>query len=467
MNVTAVIAEYNPLHNGHAIHIDTLRRETDADFIIAVMSGDYVQRGCPAVISKYERTRSALLADADLVIELPVQYSTGSLEFFAMGAVSLIRSLGIVNCISFGSECGNIELLGEAAGYLSFRSVSTSAGHNTPEDDRTGCVEGSLGEAAVEGGSSVRRSLEQGFNYSHAVNSDSSVPDHIKSTLSTPNNLLAAAYIKAARMISFDCSFHTMKRAGSGYHDASEGALSSSALRKELLDNACRDIHICGHQLCKDPADIELISGKPEYIHSRIPGKIYASLCEYLAKYPVISEDDLSLLLFYRLQEFAEDPSALTAFWDVSPSLANRIMAAYSHSSSYSGLCTKLKSKDLNYSRISRALLHILLGIRSVNVREYISDGWHYYIRPLGFRRSSSALMRELKLSSSLPVISKNADAERILNDFYSEHFCPEILHPVRMFREGIAASDLYKKAVCSKCRQPFLSEYEHSVIIL
>ena len=114
MKVTAVIAEYNPLHNGHVRHIETARRETGADHIIAVMSGDYVQRGCPAIISKYERTRSALLAGADLVIELPVQYSCGSLEYFAMGAVSLIQQLGMADCISFGSECGDIELLKEA-----------------------------------------------------------------------------------------------------------------------------------------------------------------------------------------------------------------------------------------------------------------------------------------------------------------------------------------------------------------
>ena len=452
MKVTAVIAEYNPLHNGHVRHIETARRETGADHVIAVMSGDYVQRGCPAIISKYERTRSALLAGADLVIELPVQYSCGSLEYFAMGAVSLIQQLGMADCISFGSECGDIELLKEASGYISFRS-----GHSAKEPDirdpHDGDTKGRNMEHTSESKSSVLRSLEQGFNYSHAVNSDASVPPHIRSILSTPNNLLAAAYIEAARLLSFDCGFHTMKREGSAYHDASDGALSSSALRKELFKASA--------------------AGGLERIYSRMPEDVHKSLCDHLADHSVINEDDLSLLLFYRLQEFSEDPAGLTEFLDVSSSLAAKILAGYSHASSYSQLCMALKSKDMNYSRISRALLHILIGLKTLSVHEYINDGWHYYIRPLGFRRSFAAVMSELKRSSSLPVISKNADAERILNSFCYSDGSSLItndgarLRSVRMFREGIRASDLYNKAVCIKSRQPFLSEYEHTMVIL
>ena len=104
MKITAVIAEYNPLHNGHVRHLEAIRRETETDFIIAVISGDYVQRGGPAVISKYERTRSVLKSGADLVLELPLYYSTGSLEYFSRGAVSLIGKTGLCDCISFGSE---------------------------------------------------------------------------------------------------------------------------------------------------------------------------------------------------------------------------------------------------------------------------------------------------------------------------------------------------------------------------
>ena len=435
MRVTAVIAEYNPLHNGHVMHMETAHKAAGADYVVAVMSGDYVQRGCPSIISKYERTRSILMAGADLVVELPVQYSTGSLEYFAMGAVSLIQNLGIVDCISFGSECGDIELLKEASEYIEFRVSSCE----------------NINSSSLK----IRDCLTGGHNYSHAVNSLRNIPPHLAETLSTPNNLLAAAYIRAAGFLSFDCDFHTMKRTGSDYHDVSEGALSSSSLRKELLE-----MHIYGEEDAISQISFDSLA-------SRMPDNIYESLCKYLKRYPPISENDFSLLLFHKLQAYEDDPEGLTAFLDVSSSLAHKIIREYAHAASYSELCMKLKSRDLNYARISRSLLHILLDIKASDIQAYINDGRHYYIKPLGFRRSSSALLHGLKLTASVPVISKYADAEHILR----KHYMPEqpvlFHHAVSMFREGILASDLYNKTACSKCRQPFLSEYERSMIII
>ena len=97
MKVAAIIAEYNPLHNGHEFQIKKTKQLTGADFIIVVMSGDFTQRGVPAVIDKYQRTRMALNAGADLVIELPLYYSCSSAEYFASGAVNLLKKLGIVD----------------------------------------------------------------------------------------------------------------------------------------------------------------------------------------------------------------------------------------------------------------------------------------------------------------------------------------------------------------------------------
>ena len=444
MSATAVIAEYNPLHNGHVMHLEAAREASGGGHLIAVMSGDYVQRGCPAIISKYERTRSVLLSGADLAIELPVQYSTGSLEYFATGAISLIKKLGIADCISFGSECGDMELLKEAAEYIEF--CSPGSGH---EPDGQLPRDPGRDSAAL-----IRDSLAGGSNYSHAVNSGRDVPDHIAGVLSSPNNLLAAAYIKAARVLSFDCDFHTMKRAGSGYHDTSAGALSSSSLRNELLSvyESDRD------------ALAELNAGS---LKTRMPDNVYGSLCNYLEAYPPVSEDDLSLLLFHALQAFEDEPEGLTAFLDVSSSLSHKIIREYAHASSYSDLCMKLKSKDLNYARISRALLHILLDIRTEDIREYIGSGRHFYIRPLGFRRSSSGLMRDLKLNSSVPVISKNADAGQVLKEFYKAEYRGECAPALKMFRTSLRASDLYNRTACNKCRQPFISEYERSMIIV
>ena len=118
MIVTALIAEYNPFHNGHAYHIREARRLTGADFLLVLMSGDFVQRGEPAVIGKSARAEMAIRCGADLVLELPACYACGSAEYFAGGAVALLNALGCVDYLCFGSECGNLDILQTAAQIL-------------------------------------------------------------------------------------------------------------------------------------------------------------------------------------------------------------------------------------------------------------------------------------------------------------------------------------------------------------
>ena len=126
MNVVGVIAEYNPFHNGHKYQLEQLKKLTHADYCIVVMSGDFVQRGAPALIDKYSRAKMALQNGADLVLELPVYYATGSAEYFAAGAVALLDRLGVVNQLCFGSECGSISVLSSIAGVLAEESESFS-----------------------------------------------------------------------------------------------------------------------------------------------------------------------------------------------------------------------------------------------------------------------------------------------------------------------------------------------------
>ena len=450
MKVTAVIAEYNPIHSGHIKHLENARKDTGADYIIAVMSGDYVQRGCPAVISKYERTRSALMAGADLVLELPLPYSTGSLEYFAKGAVSLIQKAGVAGCISFGSECGDLSLLKEAASLT-----------GTPDDGRS---------------DRLRALLSQGVSYSNAINSISDLPADIGNILKTPNNLLAVSYIKAAADLSFDCDFHTMKRVGAAYHDDSAGAVSSTAIRKDILKR-CVPGSI---------NDEESLSGLHNVLEGRIPGEIRDSLLDHLKDHPPLCEDDFFLLLFYKLQSLCEgyDTASavdnLTSYLDVSTALAGRILNRYRHALSFTDLCEELKSRDLNRSRINRALLHILLDIKKDHMDEYVRDGYNYYIKPLGFKKSASALLHAIKKGSGLPLISKNADAAAVLDRHYTADN-PALIpgkttepssyatarKARRMFNDGIRADDLYNKTACTMCRRPFISGYEMSPVIL
>ena len=126
MNIVGLITEYNPFHNGHLYHIQEAKRVTGADAAVVIMSGNFVQRGTPAIMPKHLRAKAALLSGADLVLELPVCFATGSAEFFAMGAVALLDSLGCIDSICFGSECGDSETLGKIARILAEENVENN-----------------------------------------------------------------------------------------------------------------------------------------------------------------------------------------------------------------------------------------------------------------------------------------------------------------------------------------------------
>ena len=124
MNVTGIIAEYNPFHNGHLYHLTKARRETDADFLVVLLSGDFVQRGEPAVLDKWTRARMALLCGADLVLELPSFAAAGSAEYFARGALFLFSASNVIRFVSFGSESGDLSSLSRAASFFAFEPAS-------------------------------------------------------------------------------------------------------------------------------------------------------------------------------------------------------------------------------------------------------------------------------------------------------------------------------------------------------
>ncbi len=176
MKVTAVIAEYNPFHNGHLYQLDTIRQTCDTDSVIVVMSGDFMQRGIPAIVDKYERCQMALDNGADLVFELPVYFALGSAEYFAQGAVSLIDKLGVVDLLHVGSESGDISLLYEfTRSALAHESDAYRAALN--RHLKLGCSFPAARDNAL----------------SELFSDDSG----IKQLVSAPNNILGIEYIKA------------------------------------------------------------------------------------------------------------------------------------------------------------------------------------------------------------------------------------------------------------------------------
>lgn len=432
MSITAIIAEYNPMHKGHEYLIDRARQLTGADYVLVVMSGDFVQRGAPAIMNKYMRTKTALIGGADLVIELPSYYSLSSAEYFAKGAISLIDSLNIADSLCFGVECDDMRLLYELAEipvfykekYDAFISKFTSDGFTFAKADAMAICK-IIGEMTDNTDSYV-------FSYSI---------DELEQILSSPNNTLAISYIKALISINSPIKAYGIKRLDSDYHDNSLGALSSSAVRKELTDG--------NYAPLKDQLSDEMY----DYLNTNLN-----------ITYP-IDTDDYSDILVYKLMDIifgngnnikASGILRLTEFLDVSESLAARIINYISDFKSFTQFTALLKTKDTTYLRISRALMHIVLNIKKSNFNKYVANNYSLYARILGFNESSSGILSLLKQNSTIPVISKLADAEKKISDELT----------MKLFNENTYSAEIYGHIASNKFKTDFIPEYSRPIVL-
>lgn len=369
MKITGIIAEYNPFHQGHAYHLAQARKQTQADFVIVVMSGNYVQRGVPAMFDKYTRAKAALLHGADIVLELPISTSTGSAEFFAKGAISLLLNTGIVTDLCFGSECGNLEILEKVASIL----------ENEPEKFQV----------------LLKDYLKSGESFPKARAKALSVYDSSLSFefLNQPNNLLGIEYLKA--LYQLDCEknikVHTILRQGSGYHEQNLNAsflASASAIRAALVKS-------------NGTFTEEIIKQLPS-------AEIYQ---DYMGKIP-ITENAFSLLLLQKLRSLQEEP--LQTFFDVNKELSNRIWKNLDSFTSFEQFTDCLKTKNLTRTAISRALLHILLDIQDYELP--------HSFRILGFRKEATPLLKELSIHGNFPMITKLTDEALDKTMLYPDH---------------------------------------------
>lgn len=367
MNVTAIISEYNPLHRGHQYHLETARKETEADFVIVIMSGNFVQRGTPAILDKYARAKAALLSGADLVLELPVMYATASAEYFALGGVSLANTLGCVTHLSFGSECGQADLLTETAALLV----------NEPEEMKQ----------------PLKEALREGLSYP-AARAKAVALSHpeLSHILDTPNNILGTEYCKALLRSGSTIRPHTLKRMGQNYHSesATDGYASATGIRK-LLSDSCSDSR---RLLCEQlpPASLQAL----ETVFGR----------------PPLTEDDFSILLQYRL--IMENRAHLTEYFGVTKELSNRIYRHLNDFQSFSSFAELLKTKNMTRTAINRALLHLLLDVRADDVQAAVKRGCIDYIRVLGFRKEAAGLLKQFSDLPEIPLIT-NLSAAPVL----------------------------------------------------
>lgn len=407
MKTTGIIAEYNPFHNGHSFHIAQAKEITGADYCIVIMSGNYVQRGIPAIMDKVLRTRAALMCGADLVIELPVHYATASAEYFSAGAVSLLDRLGVTDCLCFGSECGHIEPLLRLCDILSSESAEFK--------------------------SLLQKHLKAGSPYPKARNLALSevfpqLADEL-TLLQHPNNILGVEYLKALKKRGSRITPYTISRKGAGYHDASLHTAYSSALaiRNSLSQNG----------------DISLIK---EFI----PASVY----EEQKLFPLFP-DDFSPLLAYKIIQ--EQDTGFDAYFDIDKDFSDKIKKLFRSYTGFSAFCDALKSKNMTYTGISRNLLHILLNIYQADIDLFCSQDYVYYAKILGFKKESAPLLSKIKADSSIPLISKMADASNLIASETGR----------KMLAQEIQADDIYRMAVQQKFHEHLPNEYQRQIVIV
>lgn len=360
MTVASVICEYNPFHSGHKHQLDYIRQKIKADYIVCIMSGDFVQRGEPAIFSKELRTKWALENGSDAVFLLPSYYSLAGADLFSFGAVSFLDKMGCIDCLCFGSESGDIERIKNCAEVLS----------------KEGTIESPF----------IKESMKQGHSYPAAR--QLLFPEY-KDILSEPNNILALEYVMSLSQLGSSIKPVTLKRDGQDYNDSSVDLsthhMSASALRKLILSGAKEFI------------------GNSEYLPYDLKD-VHKPVCV----------KDFSKELFYALLLNKEK---LEEYLDINEDLANRIRNLLGEFEDADSFALSIKTKNLTHARIMRALAHVLTDIRetpdSLRKNAQECEG----LRLLGFRESAEPLLNRISKSSKFKIITKVPAEYSSLND--------------------------------------------------
>lgn len=396
MNALGIITEYNPFHKGHAYHIARSRELAGADCVIAVMSGNFVQRGEPAVMDKYVRTRAALLSGVDIVIELPVVSAVGSAQYFAMGSIGALKQMQ-ASYLCFGSEIGDI---------APFDAICTLFSTHAHEID-----------------AHIHELVKKGLSYPLARNraleqlSDS---EELSALLNQPNNILGLEYCLEIKRQNASITPFTIKRTENNYHDTGLDGQFCSA-------RALRDALYTGENALWDFL--------PENTHSLIK--------DYLSRYTPVFMDDFTDIVRFKLMEL-KNVSANSAA-DLPDFLLNKLLSAVENASSVTRLIETVKSKDLTYTRISRALMHLILGLTEEHYAG-LRDKPCPHIRVLGFNETGRSYLAAVKKDLTCPLIVKPAD--------YKEYLTKDIY-----------ASDIYNLILSRKSNRETVSDYRHELI--
>ncbi len=377
MKTAAIISEYNPFHNGHQYQIRRIRELFGEDCaVVAIMSGHFVQRGGPALLDKWARARSALLCGADLVIELPAAYATSSAELFAAGGIAAAAATGVCGLLVFGSESGDLDALQAAADVLadepaSFRDL-------------------------------LRLHLDEGLSFpvsrSLALEESGLVPGATE-LLSRSNNILAVEYLKALRRrgITHMKPF-TVRREGQDYNTASlDGAplASASAIRAFLQPPS--------------PGPAAMIAG----LSGSMPeGSLAILLREHRTGNVILSGEAFAGDIFRQL--LTRPAAEISGLPGMGEGLGNRLKELASRNTAGENrlerLVSEASTRRYPRSRVRRALSHMLLGITGDDLAAAAADGAPYYLRVLGSTGRGRYLLRIMRKTAALPIITRGSD---------------------------------------------------------
>ena len=367
MNISGIIVEYNPLHNGHLYHINKTKELTNCDALISVMSGNFAQRGIPSCLDKWTKTKMALSSGVDLVIELPAIYSVSSAEFFSYGSVSLLNSLGIVDNICFGSEHGDIKninaisniLLKEPVEFKSLLKTYLSKGIVYP-----------LARANAL--------------YDYLINSNNDISNLLLDDfLKSPNNILGIEYCKSLLKLNSSITPYSLKREGAPYNSnvLHNEFSSATAIRKFIKEN-----------------------GSPRSLEGHVPSSVLAEIINLYSKNQDFTFEDS--MFPYIKHKSLTSKNSLVNLPDVSEGLDNKIIKSLQNNLSYSSAIEDIKSKRYTYTRISRILCQYFIGFDSFDTKSLRAMPCPY-ARVLGFNSTGKSILKSIKTNSSIPLYTK------------------------------------------------------------
>lgn len=451
MKVAGIIAEYNPFHKGHQYHIEETRKKTGADYIVVVMSGDYVQRGEPAIADKYMRTQMALSGGADLIIEMPAIYATASAEYFATAGIGILDQLGCVDYLSFGSEWADMK------DFLAYASLFLEE----PEEYKQLLQEQlKLGKKFPEA-----RAFAAGkvlFN---------SKPDQAIAFLKEPNHILGIEYIKAIKRRNSSIEPVVIKRKGNHYHESklTKGYSSATAIRQEMYHfyrefnkRNSYDIEAYGNEKCgnteKNSGDrLRDIYNKekeqPQVFEKALCGEYQPFIEGFLQKNFVTWED----LMPYLDYTFLLKNKVIGKYFGMNLDLARRFQNIFKPGLSFEALIESLHARQITDAALRRVLLHIVLHMKYYPFLEEAKDIPVPYARILGFSKAASPLLKEIRQKASIDIIQRPAEGKKLYTNGSAQ---------AQIYSIDIRTADLYEQIAARKAGREAISEFTRQQVI-